>query len=402
MKDKLIDNIMDQIENFRDKYGDKKTVEMFQNTIIESNNNSLCYWFAERFNGVDATALGQIIINSGNAEDNYEYACNIKGADVKAHGDAILKSGSPLYNYRFIQRFGDVDRESHINAILKSGDAYYMYSLAEFTDKDNFTRYIDPIIETKNPEHICRIAEEIVKRNIEGYNIEELEQIVIDSKDGLSNYLWACTFKNCRFKEHEKVVIESKNAIRCRAFALLPGADIKKLGQVIIDSKDNESNIEFALSHSKTADIRQHAAVIIKNKDPEYNYRFTTMVYEKLDPEERNNYSDLIELHAKAVAKSKDPFYNYLFAELPGADINMHLQAVIDSKRKNKRDEYLLEFAIHFKDLDGNKIYDAIRSKEYKTRLKYLMSRDFDSYNQTNKKEIEEQSKKINKLIFTI
>ena len=30
------------------------------------------------------------------------------------------------------------------------------------------------------------------------------------------------------------------------------------------------------------------------------------------------------------------------------------------------------------------------------------MSRDFDSYNQTNKEEIEEQSKKINKLIFTI
>jgi len=103
-------------------------------------------------------------------------------------------------------------------------------------------------------------------------------------------------------------------------------ADVEKLSESIIESKDVECNYYLLEHEIEGLDIKRHAQVIIDSCDPEYNYLLASLVQE-LDLD-----IDIIQI-GKSVIASKDLYYNYLFAyEIDGADIEGHGRVIIESK----------------------------------------------------------------------
>lgn len=97
--------------------------------------------------------------------------------------------------------------------------------------------------------------------------------------------------------------------------------DVKKYGQVVIDSKDLENNYYFALNIDG-CDVLGHGNVIIESNDAEYNYLFAKYV----------KGANVLG-HGQAVIRSADIWYNYLFAkEVIDADVKGHGSVIIDSR----------------------------------------------------------------------
>lgn len=78
-------------------------------------------------------------------------------------------------------------------------------------------------------------------------NIKEHEKIILESKDAWYAYLFARDIPNANIKELEKVVLESKNVHYAYFFARdIPGANIKELEKVILEYKNAEHAYLFA------------------------------------------------------------------------------------------------------------------------------------------------------------
>lgn len=124
------------------------------------------------------------------------------------------------------------------------------------------------------------LAYEYAKENSNA-DIIRLGQIVIDSKNPKFNFYYARDIVGCNIKEHERVVIESEDPYYCILFAAyIPDADIKSLEQIVLKSKDPYLNYYFAVLITKREldlDIKPHEKIVLQSKDPEWNFQFTTI-----------------------------------------------------------------------------------------------------------------------------
>jgi hypothetical protein len=89
-------------------------------------------------------------------------------------------------------------------------------------------------------------------------NIKAHEQIVLSSKDAGYCIAFAANIPNANIKEHEKIIINSKDPRYCYHFAKLNKSNKHKLFKIVLESKNLEyikwfyDNINFKKSKYKT------------------------------------------------------------------------------------------------------------------------------------------------------
>ena len=113
------------------------------------------------------------------------------------------------------------------------------------------------------------------------------------------------------FTSAQEAVVAEGNPYFCFRFAGLPGADVLRLGGVVIESGDAELNKKFA--KHRDADVVAHAKIVIESGDIMMNYKFAKDV----------SGCD-VAAHGKVIIDSEDVNLNKKFVKLPGADIAEH------------------------------------------------------------------------------
>ena len=94
--DDLYNNIWKKIEAFKEKYGNKATINNFEQDILDSKNPWLCCWFARDIEGSNKKALEQVVIDGKEPRLCYEFAKWVEGADIKALEQAVIESKCSL------------------------------------------------------------------------------------------------------------------------------------------------------------------------------------------------------------------------------------------------------------------------------------------------------------------
>lgn len=100
---------------------------------------------------------------------------------------------------------------------------------------------------------------------------------------------------------------------------------IKKLLNIIIESKNSELNYKIAQETHLDIDVRRHGQAVVDGGNIWYNYCFANDI-EGAD----------IRAHGEVVINSGDDYYNSLFEEIPGADIERHREVVMLNEEKNE------------------------------------------------------------------
>ena len=135
------------IRKFNDTNGSKKTIEAYEQSILELKNPKLSFYFAKEIKGANIKEHEQVVLDSKSPEWNYYFSREIEGADIEEHRKVIVASGEPSWNYYF--------------------------------------------------------SNLLARKNLPGLN--ECEQVIIDSGEPQWNYLFAFAINNSN-SEHERVV----------------------------------------------------------------------------------------------------------------------------------------------------------------------------------------------------
>jgi len=188
---------------------------------------------------------------------------------------------------------------------------------------ENFIKLEDLVCQKCSPEQIYKIA----KLGLKSTNIKKLGQVIIESEDLEWNVYFARDVEGADILAHGQVIIESEDLEWNVYFARdVEGADVLAHGQVIIESEDPEWNVYFARD-VEGADVLAHGQVIIESEDPEWNVYFARDV----------EGADVL-AHGQVVIESEDPELNYKFArDVEGADILAHAQILYEE------DQYYFE-----------------------------------------------------------
>ena len=130
---------------------------------------------------------------------------------------------------------------------------------SNISEKEKYIGYIKNLVYNCDMDKLLELEEDVINRNIselsywyaykvDGVDIDKHENIVIDSRDLIWNYLFVRDVRQASIKGHEDVIVNSGDAYYNYLFAKdIKGADVKKLGEVVFLSKDPEYNYLFAL-----------------------------------------------------------------------------------------------------------------------------------------------------------
>ncbi len=131
LKDKNLHQVMFNISDFQLYFGSKKTVELFEDKILEIENPYLSYWFVTQFKEADIKAHEQIVLKKGTAKINYLFTRDVEGADVKAHEKVILEEGTAQDNYLFARDIEGADVKAHGQVVLDrdaKSEYYFLFA----------------------------------------------------------------------------------------------------------------------------------------------------------------------------------------------------------------------------------------------------------------------------------
>ena len=193
------------------------------------------------------------------------------------------------------------------------------------------------IIEERNLEYILTFAFEF------NYNINLLEDTVINMKDVKYIYYFARYIKGANILKLEDVAIKTK-VIRCiYSFAHhVKGANILKLEDALIEAIDDYYDIikyVIKFANIKNADISKLEDAVIKKGTPRGIYSFAKEV----------KGANILKLE-DGLINTLCPFLDYdriiEFASIPGADIKKLEKAILDmNTNEYNKSNYLIKFA---------------------------------------------------------
>ena len=158
--------------------------------------------------------------------------------------------------------------------LLKMEDANHTKENGEIKPTKRFRDFEDLLCQKCSPEQIYKIA----KLGLVSTDIKKLGKVIIASKDLELNYKFACYVEGADVLAHGRMVIASKDPKLNYWFARdSKGADVEAHGEIVLKSQDLKLNYKFA-EYVKGADVLAHGRMVIASKDPEWNYMFARYV----------------------------------------------------------------------------------------------------------------------------
>lgn len=208
-------------------------------------------------------------------------------------------------------------------------------------------------------------------------NIKEHEKIIIESKDVYYAYKFALNIPGANLKEHEKVVLESKYAYYAYLFARdIPGANVELFKDILENSQFKEEFKALYEEYKKNKMTKEEQEVIARN-NPRASYDYCL-----------NNKEANISLHEDIIIKANNPAYIYIFVrDIKGANVAKLEDAII----KTNDDYYIFAFAKNIKKANISKLEDVI-IKSNDADFIYLFAKDVKNANLDKFKNILENS----------
>lgn len=157
---------------------------------------------------------------------------------------------------------------------------------------------------------VFRIAREL--QDI-GYDTQDIEQYIINSKNAYFIYRYAREIKNADIVQLQNAIIDCKNFNYLARFGcFVPEADAELI-QNLIYLNNNANAAYIYLKYSKIANINKLKKIFIKSKKPRYLYALAHFVSDLKELEYIENL--LINAHS-------DRYIRLFAANIPGANIS--------------------------------------------------------------------------------
>ena len=167
-----------------------------QKEIVETKNPAFAYFFALDFH-TSLHLMQKIILDAKDAKYSYLFALDIPNADINALQDIVIKSNKIKYINQFDSNIKSAHHKLLQSIILKSKKPKYLLELAKRTKNAYLLKKIEDIlVETHEYTYMRLFAE-----NIEGANIERLEQAILDGNDSDEAKKFAARVKNSTMKQ---------------------------------------------------------------------------------------------------------------------------------------------------------------------------------------------------------
>lgn len=164
--------------------------------------------------------------------------------------------------------------------------------------------------------------------------VEAYDDVIVELNNALLSYgyLIIAGEKTTKFKENEQIVYDSNDLeimyFLCRD---VPGVDVRRFGQKVIESGNPEYNFLFERD-IKGSDKEAHDLAIIKSKDPKYNLLSALLRKKHIKEKE------------EVILNSRSAEYNYLYEHnVEGADVEAHKQVILESNDEMYNDLLTLE-----------------------------------------------------------
>jgi hypothetical protein len=140
-------------------------------------SHKYAYLFALNVAGADVKALRKIVQNAGNTSIITDFACNIPGAEYSLLEKQIIASKKAKFANRLIKTSIAIDVKALKSVIIQSKKPRYLFDLATRTSSPKEIMLLQKlIIESKSFTYMRMFAE-----NIDGADVEKIEQAVLDS-----------------------------------------------------------------------------------------------------------------------------------------------------------------------------------------------------------------------------
>lgn len=252
-------NYTNQAKKIYSNYGRNDEFKQIEFLIISTRNPKYCYNFARSVEGADVQKLGEVVIKYGNPELNLQFA-NIAGADTIKHRETIIQSKDVKANIEASIKIKDEHYlayvERHGEIVLSYGNMYNIYQYLKYNYKRGLKteRYFNKIEQEGGNYFNTKVAKEI---------------------------------KNADVKRHGKVVIDSKDGVANCVFAQIEGADTFKHEQIVLDLKDESLSLMFVKS-VKNCNIQAHKEIIMNGDNVEIKQEFIDW----LTTNNKNNYTE--------------------------------------------------------------------------------------------------------------
>ena len=266
-----INQLIDKIKEFRDKYGALKCAECFERDILEKNDAELSYAFLlclQNSNYIsDVTKHQQIVIESNKPDCIYQFAKNIKGTDIEKLTDAIIKTKNSEYICEFAKYVSGANIQKLLNAIIELGDPLYILTFATDIPEADVNALANALVNTGDAyiagaflisvgELSNDVREKLIDIVINGGEFHDIFGVAINAI--ISN------------KEKQKLtnaVIKRAVAREIYAFArYVEKSDINALTDAVIKTGDAYFICEFALKiNGANLDKLANELIIIGN-----------------------------------------------------------------------------------------------------------------------------------------
>lgn len=159
-------------------------LDRWRQEIISNQDAALAYFFALDFPHHKPHRSRRVVLETANEKYAFVFCLHIKNADLKALLDVIVSSNNIKIITRcicFLPNIHHKDFTRLKNAILNSGKPRYLFELAKIlppNKKSDIHKIQQILLRTKSLTYLRLFAEQI-----EGADIEVIEQVFLDSQD---------------------------------------------------------------------------------------------------------------------------------------------------------------------------------------------------------------------------
>ena len=192
-------------------------VKKLEKYVIENHNPFLAFRLSIELDerNISTTKLQNFIINSRDAKYIYKYAREIRRANVKKLQNAIMECGNILQITHFGCFIRGANKKIIEDMIIEADNPKSAYLYLRFVKFCNIKKLKHIIIKSKRPRYLFELAKFLKNKK----EIEEIQNLIIDSASNTYVRLFAVHIKGADIKKLEDRIISTKNVGEMKKFA---------------------------------------------------------------------------------------------------------------------------------------------------------------------------------------
>jgi len=214
---KTMDRIGISTSEKRDFKNNYKELDKLQKEILIEKDAALAYFFAVEF-GYQTHLMQKLILERKSTKYAFHFALNVSHADIKALQSVIANSNKTEYITKFACFIPGANRKLLEPLIIEAGEPKYAHMYLKYvkgSKGSNLTKLKEIIMESGKPSYLFELAKHLTSLQ----EIEQIEDLIIQSNSFTYMRLFAEKVKNANVEKIERAVLASDNSEEIKKFA---------------------------------------------------------------------------------------------------------------------------------------------------------------------------------------